>query len=41
MVQLDRLERAVLPAQIGHHWWSYFAEGVLLVLLGIARFWFR
>jgi uncharacterized membrane protein HdeD (DUF308 family) len=36
MVQLDRLERAVLPAQTGHHWWSYFAEGALLVLLGIA-----
>lgn len=36
MTQLDRLERAVLPAPMGHQWWSYVAEGVLLVLLGIA-----
>jgi uncharacterized membrane protein HdeD (DUF308 family) len=36
MAQLDRLERAVLPGTIGHHWWSYIVEGVLLVLLGVA-----
>lgn len=36
MVHLDPIERAVLPGSIGHHWWSYLAEGILLVLLGIA-----
>ena len=36
MVHLDPIERAVLPGSIGHRWWSYLAEGILLVLLGIA-----
>jgi uncharacterized membrane protein HdeD (DUF308 family) len=36
MVHLDRIERAVLPGSVGHHWWSYLAEGILLVVLGIA-----
>jgi uncharacterized membrane protein HdeD (DUF308 family) len=35
MAQLDRLERAILPAQVGQHWWSYLAEGVLLLVLGL------
>ena len=36
MVHLDRIERAVLPGSVGHHWWSYLAEGVLLIVLGVA-----
>ncbi len=36
MSGLDRLERAILPAPIAHHWWAYVAEGIILVLLGIA-----
>lgn len=36
MVHLDPIERTVLPGSIGHHWWTYLAEGILLIVLGIA-----
>jgi len=36
MVHLDPIERAVLPGSIGQHWWTYLAEGILLIVLGIA-----
>ena len=36
MAELDRLQTAVLPGTMGHHWWTYPAEGALLILLGIA-----
>src|SRR5438270_8456735 len=32
MTELDRLQ----PGTMGHHWWTYPAEGALLILLGIA-----
>lgn len=36
MVHLDPIERAVLPGSIGRHWWTYLAEGILLIVLGVA-----